>query len=508
LVFCFEFKLRDIVKNKKHLCSGCYRNLIQLNINQIILSIIRHHAIAITLHWWMEMAKLFGSSGVRGLVNVDLTPQLSCKVGLAVAKYAKAKKVIVARDTRISGSMLEAALVSGLLSSGTEVFLAGVTPTPTLAYATRELGADAGFMLTASHNPPQYNGIKVFKNDSLSYTDKDQDAVERNVAGQTYHLADWRNVGKTTPVDASEVYLKMALKAVTLHNQWHIVVDPGCGATFNVAPRMLKAMGCKVTALNAQPDGYFPARKSEPTAESLEDLAKVVKELGANLGVAFDGDGDRVAFVDENGEFVNFDRSLAAFAAYCLKQSGGGIVVTNVEASMCFETTSKVQGGKVIRTRVGDIYVSEAVKQSGAVFGGEPCGAWIHPQYHYCPDGPLSAALMLKVLEEENKKLSQLVSEVPEYITKRENIVCKNEQKYEAVEKIGVALKKVFPAYADFSAVDGVRLALKNGWLLVRASGTEPLIRLTVEGESLVVANDITRKATAIINKQVEAGSK
>jgi phosphoglucosamine mutase len=268
---------------------------------------------------------------------------------------------------------------------------------------------------------------------------------------------------------------------------------------------MLKAMGCKVTALNAQPDGYFPARKSEPTAESLKDLADVVKALGADAGIAFDGDGDRVAFVDEKGAFVSFDRSLAAYAAYALKQSGGGTVVTNVEASMCVETMAQPQGGRVIRTKVGDIYVSEAIKQSGAVFGGEPCGAWVHPQSHYCPDGPLSAALMLKAMEEENKTLSQFISAVPEYITRRENITATNERKYKAVTKIGTALKTEFPDYTDFSTVDGVRLALKQGWLLVRASGTEPLIRLTVESESSAVANDITEKATAIIHKQVEA---
>jgi len=454
------------------------------------------------------MAKLFGSSGVRGLANVDLTPLLACKVGSAVAAHAKAKKAVVARDTRVSGAMLEDALVSGLLSSGTDVFLAGIVPTPVLAYATKALGADAGFMLTASHNPPQYNGIKVFKGDSLSYTDEDQDAVEKNVVDGSFALADWRSLGKATPIDASQVYMEMALKAVALKKRWQIVVDPGCGATFDVAPAMLKAMGCKVTALNAHPDGYFPARKSEPTAESLKDLANVVKTLGADAGVAFDGDGDRVAFIDEKGAFVNFDRSLAAYAAYALKRSGGGTVVTNVEASMCVETMAQTQGGRVIRSRVGDIYISEAIKRAGAVFGGEPCGAWVHPQLHYCPDGPLSAALFLKALEDEGESVSEFVGAVPEYITLRENIACKNELKHKAVAKIGATLKTAFPDYTGFSTVDGVRLALKNGWLLIRASGTEPLIRLTVEGESLAVANDITEKATALIKKQVEAEMK
>jgi phosphoglucosamine mutase len=451
------------------------------------------------------MAKLFGSSGVRGLANVDLTPILACKVASAVATHAKAKKAVVARDTRVSGVMLEDALVSGLLSTGTDVLLADMVPTPVLAYAAKALGADVGFMLTASHNPPQYNGIKVFNCESLSYTDVDQDAVEKIVANGTFQLADWSNLGKTTTVEASQVYLSMAQKAVSLKKRWNVVVDPGCGAAFSIAPRLLKALGCKVTALNAQPDGYFPARKSEPTAESLQDLAKTVKTLHADIGVAFDGDADRVALVDEAGIFVNFDRSLAAYGAFALKRSGGGTVVTNVEASMCVETMAEKYGGKVVRTRVGDIYVSEAIKRDAAVFGGEPCGAWVHPQFHLCPDGPLSATLFLAALEAEGQIVSEFIGEVPEYITMRENIACKNEQKYKLVEKLGDVFKSEFPAYTDFSMVDGARLALKNGWLLVRASGTEPLIRLTVEGESTQAAKDITQRATALIHKQIEA---
>ncbi len=402
------------------------------------------------------------------------------------------------------GGMLVDALVSGLVSCGADVLVLGMVPTPVLAYVAKALGADVGFMLTASHNPPQYNGIKVFKAD-LSYTDADQDAVEKIVAEETFAFSDWQTLGKASSADASQIYLNMVQQAVCLQKHWKVVVDPGCGAAFNVAPQMLKTLGCKVTAFNAQPDGFFPARKSEPTAESLQDLAKTVKALGADIGIAFDGDADRVAFVDENGVFVNFDRSLAAYGALALKRNGGGTVVTNVEASMCVETMARKYGGKVLRTKVGDIYVSEAIKRDGAVFGGEPCGAWVHPQLHLCPDGPLSAALFLAALEEEGKSVSGFMGEVPEYITLRENIACRNEQKYKIVENLEVSLKATFPTYTDFSKVDGTRLALKNGWLLVRASGTEPLVRLTVEGESVDSAKDITQKATALIHKQTEA---
>jgi phosphoglucosamine mutase len=447
----------------------------------------------------LGLAKLFGSSGVRGIANVDLTPTLACKVSSAVATYLKAEKAIVAKDTRVSGSMLEDALVSGLLSCGVNVYLVGHVPTPVLAYVTKALKADVGFMLTASHNPPEYNGIKIFRKDSLSLTEQEQNAVEKITFDNSFKLTNWQNLGRTIVFDAEKIYFDMIRKTVSLKKSWKVVVDPGCGATFKVAPLLFKMLGCKVTALNAQPDGFFPARKSEPTVSSLDGLGQVVKALGADLGVAFDGDGDRVGFVDECGVFVDFDCALAAFAGYVLRRSGG-VVVTNVEASMCFESMVLAQDGRVVRSRVGDVYMSEAVLRSGGVFGGEPCGAWVHPQVHFCPDGLLSACLFLVALEDLGVSVSEFVGLVPRFVTVRENLACSNDLKYVVVERLGFRLKEEFYDFTGFSVVDGVRLSLKDGWLLVRASGTEPLIRLTVEATSLGVAKDIACRVVGLIN--------
>ncbi|MDR2699584.1 MAG: phosphoglucosamine mutase [Nitrososphaerota archaeon] len=460
------------------------------------------------------MGKLFGSSGVRGLVNVELTPILACNVSLAVATYAKAKCAVVACDTRVSGEMIQNALVSGLISCGVTVYTVGMVPTPVLAYTIRMLGADVGFMITASHNPPQYNGIKVFNSKTLSYVDSDQEAVEKIISERSYALTDWHCLGKiiSYDTDACSAYFEMVKHVVLLRKKWHVVVDPGCGAAYSVAPRMLKLLGCKVTVLNGQPDGYFPARASEPTVASLEDLSKTVCALGADIGIAFDGDADRVAFVDEHGVFVNFDHSLAAYSSYSLKQTthgndgvgGGAVVVTNVEASMCVEAMVECLGGKVVRTKVGDIYISKAIECSGAVFGGEPCGAWVHPLQHYCPDGPLSAALFLKALEAEGKSVSEFIEKIPKYITLRENVKCTNDIKTKTVTSIAATLKDNFSDYTDFSTIDGIRLTLKKGWLLIRASGTEPLIRITVEGKSDLVAKELMHKVTALIHRQIE----
>ncbi|NWG10498.1 phosphoglucosamine mutase [Candidatus Bathyarchaeota archaeon] len=447
-------------------------------------------------------AKLFGSSGVRGVVNVDLTPILATKIGLAVVTFSKAKKVLVARDTRVSGLMLENALVSGLLAVGATVHCLGTVPTPVLAYLTRKLGADSGLMITASHNPPQYNGIKIFGANGLAYGDESQDKVEKIIENGSFGLTVWRNIGEAVYFNESSHYVDLIQKKVKLHKKWHVIVDLGCGATYNLAPTILKNLGCKATAINAQPDGFFPARSSEPNEESLELLARIVRELKADVGIAYDGDGDRVAFINEKGEFANLDHVLAAYAAYAIQKSGKRrTVVTNVEASMCFEKMVEAHGGKVVRTKVGDVYVAEAMRRHEAVFGGEPCGAWIHPKFHYCPDGILSSVMLLKVLEEKGELLSEFISKVPRYSTLRENIVCKNQAKRKVVERTGEQLKTVFPKYKEYSTVDGIRLALQNGWILVRASGTEPLVRLTVEGESLKAAKEIMARGVPLVRK-------
>lgn len=447
------------------------------------------------------MGKLFGSSGVRGLVNDRLTPLLAAQIGTAVGTYSKARTVLVARDTRTSGHMLQTALVAGLLSTGTDVKILGILPTPALAFLTLKMNANAGIMITASHNPPQYNGIKIFSRDGFAYTERRQDAIEKILSRQEFKRASWRQIGGPQSSDQAQLYVDMIARSVQLHKDWHIVVDPGCGATYRLAPAILKGLGCKVSTLNAQPDGFFPARSPEPSRESLQTLARTVKVLGANLGVAYDGDGDRVAFVDETGVFVDFDRVLAAYAGYITEKHGDGLVVTNVEASMCIDKMVEASNGKVLRSKVGDVYVSGMMKNRKAIFGGEPCGAWIHPALHYCPDGILSSALLLRALEEKDQTLSELVSETPEYQTLRRNIPFDKQNERGIVEEIRKNFQRVFKGHAEVSKVDGIRISLEDGWILIRQSGTEPLIRLTVEGESLKTARTIMKKGALLVER-------
>lgn len=450
--------------------------------------------------------KLFGTSGIRALVNKQLTPTLAVQTGLAIATHTNHGTTLIAHDTRTSSPMLQHAITSGLLSAGATVHKLGLLPTPVLAFLTKQLKADAGIMITASHNPPEYNGIKLFNKDSSPYNQKQQNQIEQTITKKSYKRAEWNNIGKTTTLQATHHYTEKIKKTVTLQKKWHVILDPGCGAACQLAPKIFRELGCKVTALNAQPDGHFPARSPSPNKESLQPLCRTVQHLNADIGIAYDGDADRMATVDETGKFTPFDQTLTAYAAHIIRNRGDK-VVTNVETSMCFEQTVEPQGGETIRTKVGDINLAQAIKQHHAVFGGEPCGAWIHPDYNYCPDGLLSSILLLDTLEKQNQTLSAFIKQVPKYPILRQNIPCPNHLKPKLTKKIEETLSCTFPDVEEQLTIDGLRLTLKNGWILTRASGTEPKIRVTSEATTRKAAEENMKKTIKTIQKLLKEAS-
>lgn len=450
------------------------------------------------------MPKLFGTSGIRGIANREVTSELALKVGLALATYVENGSFLVARDTRVSGEMIENALTAGILAGGANANKIGIAPTPALAFLTKKHSLNAGVMITASHNPPEYNGIKIFNSDSTGFNEKQQEEIEKIIEHENFRLAEWNKIGKCVDVKYwIKDYIHQILGNLSFKKSWFVVVDPGCGATSTVAPFIFRELGCKVRALNAQPDGFFPARSPLPDKESLKPLGSVVRELKADIGIAYDGDGDRVVFMDENGNFVSLDHSLALYAAYVIERNRGGTVVTHVEASMCVEDTVEKLSGKVLRTKVGDVSIANAMKNCGAVFGGEPCGAWIHPEHHFCPDGILSSVLFLKMLDEKDAKLSELISQVPSYPILREKVECPNNFKETVMRKVESKIAEVFPDFKDKIIVDGVRLSLSDGWVLIRPSGTEPIIRITAEARDYTVADEIMQKTLVFVNRLV-----
>ena len=444
--------------------------------------------------------KLFGSSGIRGHVNKEITPQLAQKVGQAIASQFEGGIILVGRDPRLSGPMLEAALNSGIISTGFASGSLGIIPTPVLAWLTREMGADAGVSITASHNPPEYNGLKIFDNTGMAYTTEQQEALEKLIAEEEFSQASWGYVGGVEKIDAARIYADTFAQITELKKDWTVACDLFNGATCTVAPALFKELGTSSILINAQPDGHFPAGNPEPDRESLKRLARIVRRTKSSIGFGFDGDGDRMMAVTEKGRVPKPDRVLAAYARYIVGVYGGGTVVTHVGASMCVDEAVESAGGKVIRSKVGDVYVTEAMLENEAIFGGEPVGAWIHPDVNMCPDGLLSALRIMLALEAEDKTLSAFISDIPDYPILRTKIDCPNEKKEQAMDKIAKGYKDKFGKSKNESTVDGLRFETKDGWTLIRPSGTEPYIRITVEAQDSKKADKLMETGNSFVS--------
>ena len=427
---------------------------------------------------------LFGSSGIRGLANVDVTPELALAVGRAVG--AAYRDVVVGRDPRLSGRMLASAFASGVLSVGGSVCDAGLVSTPTLARGASGYGC--GTEITASHNPGEYNGIKLWNPDGMAFTGDQQEDVERSLAAKDWKVARWDATGRFTErADLVERHREAILRAVGSASL-HVVVDCGCGATCNVTPYVLREMGCRVTALNAQMDGHFPGRDPEPTEENLAALRHAVRAFGADVGVAHDGDGDRMVAVDAMGAFVGGDKLVALFAQ---RRARKGLVVP-VDASMALDDLLKVP---VYRTRVGDVYVAQELKKRGADFGGEASGTFIFPDQTMCPDGPFAAAYLVSLVKERG--LKEWVDEIPAYPLVRDSFSFDAAKRKTFEATVGKAVQSL--AAKEVTTLDGWRLVFEAGWALVRFSGTEPKVRVTAEARDLMTAKKIHDRVSAAV---------
>ncbi|KCZ73179.1 phosphoglucosamine mutase [Candidatus Methanoperedens nitroreducens] len=425
----------------------------------------------------------FGSSGVRGIANKEITPRFALNFGLAVGSIYP--EVVVGRDPRIPAVMIESAVVAGLLSAGSRVTRIGMAPTPTLAIASR--GYDCGIMITASHNPAQYVGIKIFK-DGMSFDTGEQIEIEDILREEKFRYASWESTGNLSDMntalkDHSEIILKNTRRA-----NLKVVVDCGCGAASVITPYVLREMGCGVITLNSHPDGHFPGREPEPVEENLSLLKSTVRSAGADLGIAHDGDADRMMAVDNKGRFVSGDKMLAFFATREARKA----IAVPVDTSRVIDDI--LSGIKISRTKVGDVYVAEELKKIDGDLGGEPSGAWIFPKISLCPDGIYAACRLVELVEEEGE-LSELLESIPEYPVKRGAFIC--EDKKRAMAKIARRLGEL----GNINTLDGVRVDLEEGWILVRPSGTEPKIRITVESKDR--CDELYNMASEIVREEM-----
>lgn len=427
--------------------------------------------------------RIFGTRGIRGPIATKVTPELMLKLGGALAEYVRGKKVVVGRDSRTSGEMLGRAFIAGLLSGGSDAIDIGVAPSPCLAFTTRTLSAGAGAIITASHNPPPDNGVAFYSSGGTEFLPEDELAIEEIVLDREPRRATWDSLGKAQTHEAITPYLEAIKQQVKVKPGLKVVVDCANGAGCLTTPRLLREIGCKVVTLNSHIDGHFPGRPVEPQPWNLGDLMRTVREVGADLGLAHDGDADRVAAVDELGNFIKHDALIALFAEQAVKVRGGGVTITSVNTSTAIEEVVARAGGKTIRTGLG-CFTAEMLKHK-AYFAGEP-GKLVFLEFGPWADGVLGAAKLVELVSTGRKPLSKIIAErVPDYPMHHEDFKCHDELKAEFMQGMREYILKNVGEVRDVLEVDGLRVNRKNGsWVLVRVSGTEPKARLVVEGRT------------------------
>jgi phosphoglucosamine mutase len=447
---------------------------------------------------------LFGSSGIRDVVDGKLTPDFCLAVSKSIAAtLPQTAQVCIATDARVSRDVIKTAVTTGLLYCGIDVVDFGILPTPALALLTRELGFDTGIMITASHNPPEFNGIKLFNSNSLGYSRLQEEKIENIYFGNKFRSVSWRSVGKLTVAQGvKERYFKYIQRKLPISRgqTLKIVVDPGNGAASEFASVFLSELGHNVLAINNEHDGLFPNRSSEPREDTLVNTIDFLRKKDADLAVCYDGDADRVVFCDREG-FLGYNEMVAFISRMVLKKSKNRRVATTVETGRLLDLALADLGGEVIRGKVGDVNVAHLVREHDAAIGVEQVGVYIFPELGYYPDSMYASALLLSQIEDASE-IRETYRKWPRLYFSKAKIACPNitKQKVMGSMEDGYQLLQV----KETNTLDGLRYELDDAWLLVRPSGTEPAIRVIAEAESEDQMNQLLAGATKRVRELVE----
>ncbi|MEM1565896.1 MAG: phosphoglucosamine mutase [Candidatus Bathyarchaeia archaeon] len=449
--------------------------------------------------------RLFGTNGIRGIVNKELSPELTVEIGCAIGTFFKHGKLIVGHDARTSSPMLAKAVIAGLNATGCEVLFAGMAPTPTLQYAVKSHKVDGAVIITASHNPPEYNGIKVVWSDGIEISREQEMEIENIFFEKKLRYAEWNKIGEVqTLTGIIDEYIEAIKQHVEVANiakkHYHVVVDAANSVAALTVPKLLRNLGCKVTTINANIDGTFPARPPEPRPENLTELARTVKAVNADMGVAFDGDADRAIFVDETGEIHWGDRTFALIEKYFLIKNPGEKIVTPISSSTMIKDVADTYGGEVVWTKVGSVIVSHTMKKLNAKLGGEENGGIFYGPHQAVRDGGMAAALILDVMAETNRSLSKLLSELPKYFIEKGKVECPSELKEKVLERIVEQTRGL-----NTSTIDGVKIWFEDkSSILIRPSGTEPLYRLYAEAKTKEKAEALIHEFSLKLKRIIE----
>ncbi len=428
-------------------------------------------------------------SGVRGVIGQSLTPTLLTRFAQAFGTYVGSGTIVIGRDTRTSGEMVRQAVIAGLLSSGCRVIDLDVCPVPTVQLIVRQRKASGGIAITASHNPAEWNALKFINSDGLFLsTGQARELLD------IYHQGDYTKVagGEMRSVEpftgALDAHIKAIIAAVgklpANNRKLKVALDSCNGAGSIIAPRLLEELGAEAVTVNTTPDGSFP-RGAEPIAENLRQLCQLVKESKADVGFAQDMDADRLAVVSELGEPIGEDYTLALATRLVLAKSPGA-VVTNLSTTSAMDDVVKMFNCPLHRSKIGEANVTEMMQQVGAVIGGEGNGGVIYPSINFCRDSHVGMALILHLLSETGRSVSDLMGDLPHYVMIKEKLPCPS-------DKIGGVLNMIRQDFASqqLDLRDGVKVNFADGWLHVRGSNTEPIIRLATEAKDKLRAREI-----------------
>lgn len=439
--------------------------------------------------------RLFGTNGVRFVPGVTHDLDFVIRLAEAVGTYFGEGEVLQGQDGRSSSPALANAAVSGLMSSGRDVAEAGVVPTPALQYAVKTTGFKGGVMITASHNPPQYNGFKVVGQDGVEVPRLDEQRIEKVFFDGSQNKADWKSIGTARPEPSViRTYIGGITSRVNpkpiAERKFTVVMDLGNGAQCAAAPYLVEGLGCKLITLNSILDGGFPGRGPEPTPSTLGDLSQAVRSVGADLGVAYDGDGDRSIFCDEGGRVLWGDQSGCLIADYLMERNPDSTVVTTVSSTQAIEAVAKKRGGKVVRTRVGSVDVSRTMLERKALLGFEENGGFIYSPHIAVRDGGMTTAMMLECLASRGMAFSKaLAFAVPKFFQAKTKLEIDRRR----TDKIMKAVER--QAKGEIERIDGLKAWTdERTWVLVRPSGTEPIIRIFTESESQAKADSLLKR--------------
>lgn len=443
------------------------------------------------------MAKLFGTNGVRGVFGEDLTLDFISKITLSIASFFKKGPILVGYDGRKSSVIISKIVTAALSSAGLDSAICGLVPTPCLQFATKQLGYNGGIMITASHNPPQYNGMKVIAKDGIEISRESELQVE-----EIYFAKKWKTSTKFGSIinesNAVSTYLSGIKKQVNVNKiksrNLKIVLDLGNGAQAVTAPTLCENLGCETILINENIDGNFPGRGSEPTPQNLNNLSNMIIKSKADLGIAFDGDGDRSIFCDETGKILTGDRSALLLSQYLLKKQPKSKIVTSVNSTSVIEKIAANSKSKVLRTKVGSVEVSRKMVKENAIIGFEENGGFMYGKHNQVRDGSMTMAILLELLASSKNSLSQEMDMLIPSFTTKGKIECSKD----GFKKI-VKILKAEPYKKDLT--DGIKLSLDDSsWIMVRLSGTEPIARLYAESYSQSKLDDIFEKYLQKVN--------